>query len=164
MPYPAFRRRLRCAVRPKHPTATNFVFARSETSRPRLCAADGAALPCQTIHFMDAPHPNNRFHRSKQFPLEDAEAGKDYLVSAKEAWWSASVGWTHMLAILSGNCYVQGNTILLATHFVEEAERLCNRLCVLENGCRIPEGRPNSLIDEQIGCDVIEMYVAHPVS
>lgn len=39
MPYPAFRRRLKCAVRPKPPTATNFVFARSETSRPRLCAA-----------------------------------------------------------------------------------------------------------------------------
>lgn len=67
--------------------------------------------------------------------------------------------WELLRALLA-----QGNTIPLATHFVEEAERLGNRLCVLENGCRIPEGRPNSLIDEQIGCDVIEIYVAHPVS
>lgn len=34
------------------PTDTNFVFARSETSHPRLCAADGAALPKQSILWM----------------------------------------------------------------------------------------------------------------
>lgn len=68
MPYPAFRRRLKCAVRPKPPTATNFVFARSETSRPRLCAANVPRCPVkqsilwmhliQTIDFTD----QNNFH------------------------------------------------------------------------------------------------------
>lgn len=62
--------------------------------------------------------------------------------------------WEWLRALLA-----QGKTILLATHFVEEAERLCNR-----PACLRTDVRPHSLIDEQIGCDVIEIYVAHPVS
>ncbi|MGY3622083.1 nodulation factor ABC transporter ATP-binding protein NodI [Bradyrhizobium sp. USDA 10063] len=56
----------------------------------------------------------------------------------------------------------RGKTILLATHFMEEAERLCDRLCVLEEGRKIVEGRPHALIDEQIGCQVIEIYGGNP--
>jgi len=56
----------------------------------------------------------------------------------------------------------RGMTILLTTHFMEEAERLCDRLCVLENGVKLVEGKPRSLIDEQIGCDVIEIYGGDP--
>lgn len=56
----------------------------------------------------------------------------------------------------------RGKTILLTTHFMEEAERLCDRLCVLENGRKISEGEPHTLIDEQIGCDVIEIYGGNP--
>ncbi|MGY4189702.1 nodulation factor ABC transporter ATP-binding protein NodI [Bradyrhizobium sp. USDA 4459] len=52
----------------------------------------------------------------------------------------------------------RGKTILLTTHFMEEAERLCDRLCVLESGCIIAEGKPHALIDEHIGCNVIEIY------
>lgn len=56
----------------------------------------------------------------------------------------------------------QGKTIILTTHFMEEAERLCNRLCVLERGRIIAEGRPHALIEEQIGCDVLEIYGGDP--
>ncbi|AMA59884.1 nodulation factor ABC transporter ATP-binding protein NodI [Bradyrhizobium sp. CCGE-LA001] len=56
----------------------------------------------------------------------------------------------------------RGKTILLTTHFMEEAERLCDRLCVLENGIKIAQGNPHALIEEQIGCDVIEIYGGHP--
>ncbi|WP_170991709.1 MULTISPECIES: nodulation factor ABC transporter ATP-binding protein NodI [Bradyrhizobium] len=56
----------------------------------------------------------------------------------------------------------RGKTILLTTHFMEEAERLCDRLCVLEGGRKIAEGRPNALIEEHIGCDVIEIYGGDP--
>ncbi|WP_027584058.1 nodulation factor ABC transporter ATP-binding protein NodI [Bradyrhizobium sp. Ai1a-2] len=56
----------------------------------------------------------------------------------------------------------RGKTILLTTHFMEEAERLCDRLCVLEAGRKIAEGEPHTLIDEQIGCDVIEVYGGNP--
>ncbi|MBQ0819362.1 MULTISPECIES: nodulation factor ABC transporter ATP-binding protein NodI [Microvirga] len=56
----------------------------------------------------------------------------------------------------------RGKTILLTTHFMEEAERLCDRLCVLEEGRKIAEGRPQALIDEQIGCQVIEVSGGNP--
>ncbi|AOZ00361.1 nodulation factor ABC transporter ATP-binding protein NodI [Cupriavidus sp. USMAHM13] len=51
-----------------------------------------------------------------------------------------------------------GKTILLTTHFMEEAERLCSYLCVIDGGRKIAEGRPHELIDAQIGCDVVEVY------
>ncbi|WP_152977521.1 nodulation factor ABC transporter ATP-binding protein NodI [Bradyrhizobium pachyrhizi] len=57
---------------------------------------------------------------------------------------------------------VRGKTILLTTHFMEEAERLCDRLCVLESGRKIAEGKPAALIDEHIGCNVIEIYGGDP--
>ncbi|PZV33461.1 nodulation factor ABC transporter ATP-binding protein NodI [Mesorhizobium kowhaii] len=56
----------------------------------------------------------------------------------------------------------RGKTILLTTHFMEEAERLCDRLCVLEHGCNIAEGSPHALIEEHIGCNVIEIFGGNP--
>ncbi|MGV7218013.1 nodulation factor ABC transporter ATP-binding protein NodI [Bradyrhizobium sp. UFLA05-112] len=65
--------------------------------------------------------------------------------------------WERLRALLS-----RGKTILLTTHFMEEAERLCDRLCVLEEGRKIAEGEPQSLIIEQIGCNVMEIYGGNP--
>ncbi|KWV54750.1 nodulation factor ABC transporter ATP-binding protein NodI [Bradyrhizobium macuxiense] len=56
----------------------------------------------------------------------------------------------------------RGKTILMTTHFMEEAERLCSRLCVLEQGRKIAEGKPQELIDAHIGCDVVEIYGGNP--
>lgn len=56
----------------------------------------------------------------------------------------------------------RGKTIILTTHFMEEAERLCDRLCVLEHGCNIAEGSPYALIEEHIGCNVIEIFGGNP--
>ncbi len=44
----------------------------------------------------------------------------------------------------------QGKTILLTTHFMEEAERLCNRLAIMDEGHIISEGTPRALIAEHI--------------
>lgn len=49
MPYPRFSPPSQMCSRRLTRT---FVFARSETSHPRLCAADGAALPKQSILWM----------------------------------------------------------------------------------------------------------------
>ncbi|MGY4568214.1 MULTISPECIES: nodulation factor ABC transporter ATP-binding protein NodI [Bradyrhizobium] len=65
--------------------------------------------------------------------------------------------WERLRVLLAG-----GKTILLTTHFMEEAERLCDRLCVLESGRKIAEGKPDTLIDEHIGCNVIEVYGGDP--
>ncbi|WP_445219936.1 nodulation factor ABC transporter ATP-binding protein NodI [Bradyrhizobium sp. Pa8] len=65
--------------------------------------------------------------------------------------------WERLRSLLA-----RGKTILLTTHFMEEAERLCDRLCVLEEGRKIAEGDPHTLIKEQIGCDVMEIYGGDP--
>jgi lipooligosaccharide transport system ATP-binding protein len=52
----------------------------------------------------------------------------------------------------------QGKSILLTTHFMDEAERLCNRLLVLDHGKKIAEGRPRDLIAQHLEPDVIEVY------
>jgi lipooligosaccharide transport system ATP-binding protein len=52
----------------------------------------------------------------------------------------------------------QGKSILLTTHFMDEAERLCSRLLVLDHGKKIAEGRPRELIAQHLEPDVVEAY------
>ena len=52
----------------------------------------------------------------------------------------------------------QGKTLLLTTHFMDEAERLCHRLAVLDNGRLIAEGSPRALIETHIEPQVVEVY------
>ncbi len=54
----------------------------------------------------------------------------------------------------------QGKSILLTTHFMDEAERLCNRLLVLDHGKKMTEGTPRTLIAQNLEPDVIEVYGA----
>jgi lipooligosaccharide transport system ATP-binding protein len=52
----------------------------------------------------------------------------------------------------------QGKSILLTTHFMDEAERLCHRLLVIDHGKKIAEGRPRELIAQHLEPDVVEVY------
>jgi lipooligosaccharide transport system ATP-binding protein len=52
----------------------------------------------------------------------------------------------------------QGKAILLTTHFMDEAERLCDRLIVIDHGRKIAEGTPRGLIAEHLESDVVEVY------
>jgi lipooligosaccharide transport system ATP-binding protein len=56
------------------------------------------------------------------------------------------------------NLLQQGKAILLTTHFMDEAERLCDRLLVLDHGKKIAEGKPRDLIAEHLESDVVEVY------
>jgi lipooligosaccharide transport system ATP-binding protein len=53
---------------------------------------------------------------------------------------------------------VQGKTLLLTTHFMDEAERLCHRLAIMDNGRLISEGSPRELIQRNIEAEVVEVY------
>ena len=51
-----------------------------------------------------------------------------------------------------------GRSILLTTHFMDEAERLCSRLLVLDQGRLIAQGRPRELIAQLLEPEVVELY------
>jgi lipooligosaccharide transport system ATP-binding protein len=52
----------------------------------------------------------------------------------------------------------QRKTVLLTTHFMDEAERLCHRLAIMDQGRFIAQGSPRELIAEQIEPQVVEVY------
>jgi lipooligosaccharide transport system ATP-binding protein len=52
----------------------------------------------------------------------------------------------------------QGKTILLTTHFMDEAERLCDRLKIIDRGRTLADGAPQALIAEHIEPEVVEVY------
>jgi lipooligosaccharide transport system ATP-binding protein len=52
----------------------------------------------------------------------------------------------------------RGKTILLTTHFMEEAERLCDRIAIMDRGRFIAEGSPRELILRHIEPQVVEVH------
>ncbi|MEP7208451.1 MAG: ATP-binding cassette domain-containing protein [Casimicrobiaceae bacterium] len=52
----------------------------------------------------------------------------------------------------------QGKTILLTTHFMDEAERLANRLAVIDHGRMIASDTPRALLRAHVEPEVIEIY------
>jgi len=52
----------------------------------------------------------------------------------------------------------EGKTLVLTTHFMEEAERLCHRLAIMDRGRIIAEGSPRALIAEHIEPQVVEVH------
>jgi ABC-2 type transport system ATP-binding protein len=53
-----------------------------------------------------------------------------------------------------------GGTVLLTTHYMDEAERLCDRLAIIDHGQIIAEGSPGSLINRLGGHHVVEFAVS----
>jgi len=52
----------------------------------------------------------------------------------------------------------RGKTLLLTTHFMEEAERLCDRVSIIDRGRIIAEGSPRELIATHIEPQVVEVH------
>jgi ABC-2 type transport system ATP-binding protein len=53
-----------------------------------------------------------------------------------------------------------GGTVLLTTHYMDEAERLCDRLAIVDHGQIIAEGSPADLIERLGGHHVVEFSVS----
>jgi ABC-2 type transport system ATP-binding protein len=53
----------------------------------------------------------------------------------------------------------KGRTILITTHFMDEAERLCDRIVVIDRGKAIAQGTPSELIAAHVGTHVVELEV-----
>ena len=55
----------------------------------------------------------------------------------------------------------RGITMLLTTHYMDEAEHLCDRLVVIDHGEILEEGTPNEMIRSLVGDVVFEVRVSH---
>jgi ABC-2 type transport system ATP-binding protein len=53
-------------------------------------------------------------------------------------------------------------TILLTTHYIEEAERLCDRVAIVDQGRLIAAGTPRELKERSAGTTRIELRLARP--
>lgn len=51
----------------------------------------------------------------------------------------------------------QGVTMILNTHYMEEAQQICDRLLILDKGRILKEGKPRQLIKDEVGQEVIEI-------
>ncbi len=51
-----------------------------------------------------------------------------------------------------------GTTVLLTTHYMEEATQLCDRVILIDAGKILLEGHPKTLVEEEIGSEVIELW------
>lgn len=51
----------------------------------------------------------------------------------------------------------QGVTIILTTHYMEEAQILCDRILIIERGKIIEQGPPQELIKKHVGHEVLEL-------
>jgi lipooligosaccharide transport system ATP-binding protein len=52
----------------------------------------------------------------------------------------------------------EGVSILMSTHYIEEAERLCDSVTIMSHGAAVASGPPRELIVEHAGREVIEVY------
>lgn len=50
----------------------------------------------------------------------------------------------------------EGHTIVLTTHYLDEAARLCDRLVIMDKGTILVEGTPDALVEQYIGMDIVE--------
>jgi lipooligosaccharide transport system ATP-binding protein len=51
----------------------------------------------------------------------------------------------------------EGKTLILTTHYMDEAAQLCDRLVIMDGGKIISEGAPRGLIEEHISSEVLEL-------
>jgi lipooligosaccharide transport system ATP-binding protein len=61
-----------------------------------------------------------------------------------------------------GELRKKGISMLLTTHYMEEASQLCDRLMVIDHGVILTEGKPKELIQEHVGRDIIEVNEPTP--
>ena len=52
----------------------------------------------------------------------------------------------------------EGTSILMSTHYIEEAERLCDSVTIMSHGSAVATGPPRELVAEHAGDEAVEVY------
>lgn len=60
------------------------------------------------------------------------------------------------------NLRTQGKTLVLTTHYMEEAAQLCDRLVIMDHGKILIDGTPAGLIREHVGTSIVDVSGADP--
>jgi lipooligosaccharide transport system ATP-binding protein len=88
-------------------------------------------------------------HRPRLLLLDEPTVGLDPQVRQEL--------WALMDALRS-----EGTTILMSTHYIEEAERLADTVAIMANGKVVARGRPAELVREHAGRQTLEVYGPPP--
>jgi lipooligosaccharide transport system ATP-binding protein len=56
----------------------------------------------------------------------------------------------------------EGTTILMSTHYIEEAQRLADTVLIMSHGRAVAAGRPSKLVAEHVGREAVEVYGPPP--
>src|SRR3954469_21559736 len=84
-------------------------------------------------------------HRPQLVLLDEPTVGLDPQVR-QELW--------ALIDLLRG----EGTTILMSTHYIEEAERLADTVVIMAEGKAVAAGRPRDLVDRYAGQHAVEVY------
>jgi lipooligosaccharide transport system ATP-binding protein len=84
-------------------------------------------------------------HRPRLVLLDEPTVGLDPQV--RQELWS-----------LIDNLRAEGVTVLMSTHYIEEAERLADTVAVMSHGRVVAEGPPAELVRAHVGQEVLEVY------
>jgi lipooligosaccharide transport system ATP-binding protein len=63
----------------------------------------------------------------------------------------------HLIWTKIRNLKNQGVTVILTTHYMDEAAQLCDRITIMDNGKIIEKGKPSDLIKKHVGEEVLEV-------
>ena len=68
----------------------------------------------------------------------------------------------HMIWGKMRELLAQGKSLLLTTHYMEEAERLCDELVIMDEGEIIEHGAPNAIVQQRVEPEVMEIMLTLP--
>lgn len=63
----------------------------------------------------------------------------------------------HLIWTKIGNLQKQGVTVILTTHYMDEAAQLCDRIIIMDEGRIIEKGTPSELVRKHVGEEVLEV-------
>jgi len=84
-------------------------------------------------------------HRPRLLLLDEPTVGLDPQVR-QELW------------ALIDNLRSEGVSILMSTHYIEEAQRLADTVVIMSRGRKVAEGRPAELVERHAGREAVEVY------
>lgn len=131
----------------------------------RINRAEAERRAYQVVEFMELTEKTNKAVESlsgglkRRLTLGRALLNQPELLILDEPTTGLDPYARHMLWQRLRRLKESGTTMLLTTHYLEEASQLCDRLVILHKGAILEEGSPEGLIDRYVGKEALELGV-----